>query len=446
MTDRQVDVVPDGPLSPRELAALALSVALVPLNSTMLAVAIPGIAADLSIPSETLTQALVASYLLVGIVLQSPGGKLGDGIGHGRALGLGQIVFAAGAVVGSVAKTMLLLELARGLMAAGGAVMVPSAFALVRSRAPANAQARAFGAFGAVMGLAAAVGPLLGGELVARLGWPSLFMVNAPPVLVAALLARSRVSEPRRPMPRFDLLGSTLLGVGLALAVIGLRSRAWALAAGGASVLALFFAWERRATNPVIDPSLFQTRAFATGVAVIGLQNLAMYALLFEIPIVLTRAFGADAKVAGRTLVALTLAMVAGSMGSGRVVGRLGERGSAVLGSSVALAGMVFLALSTLAGPRDLLPGLVLLGVGIGLSTPAVQAVAMASIDRARSGMAAGVSSTARYLGGVVGVGVVSSLLGGAAPLAAHRSVAALLAGFLLVAVAFATALPRRTA
>ena len=180
-------------LSTREIAALVLSVALVPLNSTMLAVAIPTIAKDLSVASEALTQALVASYLLVGIVFQSPGGKLGDGIGHGRALGLGQLVFAAGAIVGFAGRSMLLLELSRGLMAAGGAVMVPSAFALVRSRAPEKAQARAFGAFGAVMGLAAAVGPLIGGEIVERLGWPYLFAANAPPVLLAALLARSSV-------------------------------------------------------------------------------------------------------------------------------------------------------------------------------------------------------------------------------------------------------------
>ena len=240
--------------------------------------------AELSVASEALTQGLVASYLLVGIVLQSPGGKLGDGIGHGRALGLGQIVFAVGAIVGFAARTMLLLELSRGLMAAGGAVMVPSAFALVRSRAPANAQARAFGAFGAVMGVAAAVGPLVGGEIVGRLGWPYLFVANAPPVLVAMLLARSSVKEPHRPMPRFDLLGSTLLGVGLVLAVLGLSSQRWALVGAGVVVLVLFFAWERRAANPVIDPSLFRTRAFAAGVSVVGLQNLAMYALLFELP------------------------------------------------------------------------------------------------------------------------------------------------------------------
>ena len=430
-------------LSTREIAALVLSVALVPLNSTMLAVAIPTIARDLSVSSEVLTQALVASYLLVGIVLQSPGGKLGDGIGHGRALGLGQLVFAAGAVVGFAGRSLLPLELSRGLMAAGGAVMVPSSFALVRSRVPEKAQARAFGAFGAVMGLAAAVGPLVGGEIVGRLGWPYLFAANAPPVLVAALLARSSVKEPRRPVPRFDVLGSVLLGVGLVLAVIGLRSQRWALVGTAVVVLVVFFGWERRAANPVIDPSLFRTRAFAAGVSVVGLQNLAMYALLFELPLVLSRAFGGDARTSGRTLLALTLAMVAGSLSGSRLVARLGSRGASLVGGAVALLGMVYVGWQTPTGAGDLVPGLVLLGVGIGLSTPAVQTAAMAAVDRAKSGMAAGVSSTARYLGGVIGVGVVSTLTAGAVdPLAAHRTAAQLLAVVLAIAVIAATALP----
>jgi MFS family permease len=428
--------------------ALALSVALVPLNSTMLAVAIPTIARELSVPSEALTQKLVASYLLVGIILQSPGGKLGDRIGHARALRIGQLAFAMGAVVGFVARTTIVLELARGLMAAGGAVMVPSAFALVRSRAPADAQAKAFGAFGAVMGIAAAVGPLIGGEIVARLGWPALFAVNAPPVLVSAMLARSagsaKTTEPRRPMPRFDVLGSALLGAGLLLAVLGLRTHEWSMAAAGPIVIALFFAWERRAADPVIDPSLFRTRAFAAGVSVIGLQNLAMYALLFELPIVLSRAFAADAKTSGRTLLALTAAMVAGSMSSGRIVGRFGERRSAIAGSSLALAGMTFLAWRSPTSAIDVVPGLVALGFGIGLSTPALQTAAMAAIDRARSGMAAGVSSTARYLGGVIGVGIVSSLLSGAEPLTAHRATVQVLAVVLMLALGVAIALPAR--
>jgi predicted MFS family arabinose efflux permease len=206
----------------------------------------------------------------------------------------------------------------------------------------------------------------------------------------------------------------------------------------------LFFFWEKRAKNPVIDPSLFRSRAFAAGVSVVGLQNLAMYALLFELPLVLSRAFDADAKTSGRTLLALTLAMVTGSMISGRVVARLGERGSAIAGSLVALAGMLVVATSPVHRASDVIWGLLPLGFGIGLSTPALQASAMAAIDRSRSGMAAGVSSTARYLGGVIGVGVVSSLLHGSDPLVAHRAAARVLAVVLVIGLGVSALLPKQ--
>jgi MFS family permease len=320
--------------------------------------------------------------------------------------------------------------------------MVPSAFALVRSRVPAAGQAKAFGAFGALMGIAAAIGPLLGGEIAHALGWPALFVVNAPPVAIAAILARSGVVAPRRAMPRFDVIGSLLLACGLVLAVIGMRAKQPAMVVGGALVLVGFFLWERRAANPVIDPALFRMRAFAAGVSVIGLQNLAMYAVLFEMPAVMSRAFSSDSAEAGRTLLWLTGAMVCGSLGSGRVVGKIGARPTAIIGALLATAGMTILALLPAAAPLDFAPGLAVLGLGIGLTTPSVQTLVMGSVERSRSGMAAGVSSTARYLGGVIGVGVVSSMLGGGDILDAHAHAALVLAGSLGLAGIAAIALP----
>jgi hypothetical protein len=113
------------------------------------------------------------------------------------------------------------------------------------------------------------------------------------------------------------------------------------------------------------------------------------------------------------------------------------------MGSTSALLGMAYVGWQTPSGAGDLVPGLILLGAGIGLTTPAVQTAAMAAIDRAKSGMAAGVSSTSRYLGGVIGVGVVSTLLVGAEPIAAHRKAAQVLAAVLMVALIAAAALPK---
>jgi EmrB/QacA subfamily drug resistance transporter len=435
------------PVTARELTALALSVALVPLNSTMLAVALPSIADDIHVPAAALTQWLVTGYLLVAIMLQSPAGKLADSIGHRRALTLGQSVFAGGAILGYLSPGLVGLVIARGLLAAGGAIMVPSAMATLRVRLPPAKRGQAFGAFGAVMGLAAAIGPVIGGELAAHLGWRSLFSVNAPPILLAAVLGLSHRTrpEPRRPF-RADLVGSILLAGGLAVLVIASRAKHGAvpLIATGVVALALFVVWERRVADPVVDLGLFLRPVFSASTAIIALQNLAMYALLMALPIVLTRAFKVGSAEVGRTLVAMTLAMVVASLAGGRIADRIGARATASTGALIAIAGMITAATLPLAGPRDLLLPLSVLGFGLGLTTPPSQAAGLDAVPPDRSGMAAGVSSTMRYLGGVVGVAIVSGLLATGEPLSRYRLAAFIFTGVLVLAFGATLILPSR--
>ena len=168
----------DNPIRRSEWVAFACSIGLVPLNSTMLAVAVPAIASDLAADPGPLMQWLVVSYLLVIIVAQNPGGKLSDRWGHARALTLGQLVFAAGSVVGYWSNGLLLLVAARVMMAVGGAIIVTSVMATIRIRLPLAQRAKAFGLTSAVMGFAAAIGPLVGGEVASRFGWPALFLVK----------------------------------------------------------------------------------------------------------------------------------------------------------------------------------------------------------------------------------------------------------------------------
>jgi MFS family permease len=430
-------------LRARELTALALSVALVPLNSTMLAVALPGIGVDIGVDPARLTQYLVTGYLLVAIALQSPGGKLSDTVGHKRALTIGQILFGTGALLGYFAKGLASLTVARGLLAAGGAVMAPSAMATLRVRLPPAHRARAFGAFGAVMSLAAAIGPLLGGELESRLGWRALFAVNAPPIVVAAILALggedAAKSGPRGPL-RADVVGSALLAGGLTALVVAARGGRFALVVAlvGAVGLAAFVAWERRAPNPVVDLTLFARPVFSASALIIALQNLGMYALLFATPLVLKRAFQVKSSVVGRILVAMTLAMVVASLLGGRVSNRLGARATAAIGAFFALVGMIALAFVPLggdAGTRALYAPLALMGAGLGLTTPSAQASGLDAVPPERSGMAAGVTSTARYLGGVAGVAIVGGLLASGDPIARYRVAA------IVFAIAFAVAL-----
>ncbi len=404
-------------LSRPELFALACSVGLVPLNSTMIAVAIPAIATDLAVLPAQLVQWLVSSYLLVSIVAQSPAGKLGDRWGHGRMLRWGQLIFAAGSVAGYLAHAMPVLAVARILMALGGAIMVPGAMATLRTSLPEAQRAKAFGAFGSVMALSAAIGPLVGGEIAARFGWDALFLVNIVPLgLVAATAAYKRPGVPRplvdRPKSRFDLLGSALLAIGLAMLVTAARNiqDAFPLVIVGVGALFVFVWWELRTEDPVIDLKLFTRRAFTAGACIVGLQNFAMYALLFELPLVFSQSFQATPAESGRALLALTLAMVVGSTVGGHTAARLGFRRAAIIGTTVALTGGILLWLNPLVSVASSFLTLLALGLGLGLSTPAANSASMSAVRGSESGMGSAVSGTLRYLGGVAGVAMVSAL------------------------------------
>lgn len=438
----------------RGLVAACLAASLMPLNSTMIAVAVPAIALDVHHDPGTVTQALVATYLVAAIALQSPGGKIGDRIGQWRAFAVGQGLLAAGALAGYLAPSLPLLTVSRVVMAAGGAVTVPATIALLRSELPEEKRGRAFGVFGSVMSLAAGIGPLVGGELVRLFGWPSIFLANIPVLVVSALLAMSVGHAPTRRLPsRFDWLGSVLLTVTLACLVAGTEAKgevAPALVLVGALLIVPFVLVERRAADPVLAFRLFRDVRFTGGTVVVALLNLVMYALLFEIPLMLKALFDLDAGATGRILVFMMLAMVVTSAVAGRLTDRLGPRPLGLAGVLTCLAGIITLATSEMQTAGDVRVPLALLGIGIGLANPAAQSASMAGVHRADSGMAAGIGSTMRYLGGIVGIAILGrglSLSGSdAAILAQHHVLLLIFAGVLVLTLGFAAMLGPRAA
>ena len=436
----------------RGLAGALLAAALMPLNSTMIAVAVPSIARTVGHDPADVTQALVATYLIAAIALQGPGGKLGDRLGHWRVCLLGQAVIAVGAVVGFLAPNLPVLAGSRILMATGGALAVPATVALLRIELPPDRRGRAFGTFGAIMASAAAIGPIIGGVLVDAFGWEAVFVANLPVLLVAALLvAGADRSSDRGPQAAFDWLGSLLLTGALALLVLGAERTdglALALVGGGLLLVAAFAAQERRAHDPVIAFGIFAERAFTAGTLLICLQNLVMYALLFELPLVLEELFDLGARETGQLLIFLMVAMVLTSLVAGRLTDRLGSRALAVAGSLVCLGGMVVLLTADLDAAGEVRLPLALLGIGLGLCGPAAQTASLSAIASQQSGMAAGVSSTMRYLGGVAGIALLGRLLelqGGAADVrSSHHAVVVLFTCVLVVGLACAVLFPGR--
>ena len=421
----------------------------------MIAVALSEISAQFGQDPALVTQTLVTSYLIAAVVLQSPGGKIGDRIGHARLLAVGQILVGIGALLGYVALSLSLLTVARILMAAGGAVLVPATVALLRQELPAERRGRAFGVFGAVMGLAAGLGPLVGGELVEAFGWPSVFAANLPVLAVSVALgalAGPPVGDPGgAALARFDWNGTVLLAAALTLVILGLRpdvDLAPLVLAVGVGLFVLFVMWERRARDPVVSFSLFRSVPFSAGTLLVASQNLVMYAVLFEVPLIGAALFGLEARATGRLLVSLMLAMVITSPIAGRLADHLGARALAVAGSIAALAGVAAMIPIDLTAPGQVTLPLALLGIGLGLATPAAQSASMTSAPSASAGMAAGVASTMRYLGGIAGIAVLGLMLDvsgtRAEVIGEHRTLMAIFAGVLVVSVFCAALLPTR--
>ena len=426
-----------------------------PLNSTMIAVAVPEISVDFDRDPTLVTQVLVTSYLIAQVVLQSPAGKLGDRVGHARMVVVGQVLVAGGALLGYLAPTLGLLTLSRILMAVGGAALVPSAMALMRHALPQDRRGRAFGAFGSMMALSAALGPVVGGELVGAYGWRSVFAANLPVLAIAAALtviAGRPAEPPHAASTRFDWIGTVLLASALTAIMLGLRpdgAHVALLVAIGAGLLIPFTLWERRASDPVITFSLFGSVHFTAGATLIALQNLVMYSLIFQIPLVAVALFDIGSRGTGRILLSMMLAMVIISPVAGRLVDHLGPRLVAVAGSIAALVGVAGLAWTDLTRPGQLVLPMVLMGIGLGLSSPSAQSASMSAAPWGLAGSAAGVSSTMRYLGGIVGIAIMSLLLdvhgSRADVIAEHRTIMVVYAGVLVVGLVCAILLPGRT-
>ncbi|HEX6099464.1 MAG TPA: MFS transporter [Thermoanaerobaculia bacterium] len=343
----------------RSFAGLALAAVLAPLNSTIVAVALPSIATTFGASESLVTRWLVTAYLVVAIVAQSPAGRAADIWGYSRVLTLGRALFGLGAILAAFSPQLAVLGAGRVLMALGGALAIPTVFAVIRNSVPESSRGRVFGIFGAIMGTAAAIGPLVGGFLTSSFGWHSIFVVNVPVVALSLLL-----EPPRREAKR-----------------------------------------ERRAPLGAMGfLRLFSRPSFAAGSAIVALQNLAMYAMLFLLPFFLART-GSTPSATGRMLLFFTVAMVLASPVGGRLSDALGSRVVAMSGATIGTVGA-----SLFVTGGALAPALVLLGAGIGISTSPSQAAALSAVDASQAGAASGALSTMRYLGGVLGSGLVALL------------------------------------
>ena len=330
------------------LPAVAIGTTLAPLNSTMIAVALPEIqdAFDVSV---TATAWLVTLYLVAMAVGQPIGGRLGDLYGRRRVYLLGLIGFGVASLGCAFAPSLPILVLFRLLQALSGALSFPNGTAMVREAVPPERRGAAFGTVGLAAGIAAASGPPIGGVLVHAFGWSAIFWANVPVVAVALGLCWG--SLPRRTVAReagirFDLVGSGLFAASLGafiviptLLKVGQTAMAGLAGVTAAAIGVGFVRWELRTGAPVVDVRLFTRSRFAAACASIALSNLVMYTTLLALPLYLERVRGHSIQVAGVTLAALSaFSAIWGPLG-GRWTDRIGLWLPAVAGAAVLLAG-----------------------------------------------------------------------------------------------------------
>ncbi len=354
------------------LAAVALSGTLLPLNSTMLAVALPDIASGTG-GSLAASTWLVTAYVVAMATLGPFAGRLGDRLGRRRVILFGLLAFAVSSAAAGLAPSLGVLVVARLGQAVAGSLVFPNAMALLRDALPEGRRASGFGLMGSAIGAAAAVGPALGGVLTGAFGWRAIFLVNVPVVAAAVVLTvralpvvRGTVAAPR--------------------------------AAGG----------RRDWAQPLRVPE------FAAATGAVALSNLAMYGTLLAVPVVLSERPGWSATDAGLALAMLSVAMVAVAPFGGRLADRLGHRTPAVAGLSLlVVATAVLAAMGGAPGAVGLAAALLLGGIGLGLSGAAIQTAAMESVQQRHAGVAAGLYSTGRYAGSIVSAGLLTLLLAG---------------------------------
>ena len=430
------------------LTGVLFASALAPLGSTSIAVAMPQIAAFMEMDPGTATQLLVGGYLLISVIGQAPAGKLGDIIGYQKALYIGLAVFMFGSLLAYLVRSIEVLLISRMMMAAASAMIVPNASAMLRTQLPESMLPFAYGIFGATMGAAAAVGPLLGGTLTQFFDWPAIFLVNVPWALLAlGLIVMTSKPQVEKRKGRLDLRSTVLLAFAIGALQLGFIGDAVELRLVFLGVLLLsLFVWvQLRVDEPVFDPRFFKRPAYVAAGFTTAFGNFTMYALLFQLPIFFVDVRQvAEIEIAG-ALTAMTFCMMLGGPMSA-VAGRLiGIRYTAALAACANIFGLyLYSDLDSALVPIDIIVPMAIMGFAGGMAGPVVQAAGMLAIEKEKAGMAAGGLSTMRYLGGALGISILSLRLGSESTttLEQHLSIIPYYAGALFVVFMSAFLLP----
>jgi EmrB/QacA subfamily drug resistance transporter len=423
------------------LVAVCTGVFMLLLDITIVNVALPDIQQAFKASLADL-QWVIDAYALTLAALLLTAGSIADLAGRRLVFAIGIVVFTAGSALCGAATGATFLALARALQGIGGAIMFATSLALLADAFEPRERGAAFGVFGAVTGVAIAVGPVLGGAITSGLSWRWIFFVNIPIGAVALTVTIRRVRESRAPQARRpDWAGFVVFTIGLAALVYGLiRSHAdgWgsttvvASLAAAVVLLATFLVIEARTREPMLDLHLLRVPTFGGGLIAAWAMSASLFSLLTFLVLYLQNILGASAIRTGLEVLPMTGAIFLTAGIAGRLTGHVPIR--LLIGPGFALVGIGLLLMRGLTPGDDwthLLPGLIAGGIGAGLINVPLASTAVGVVEPERAGMASGINSTLRQVGIATGVAALGSILAGrvhssivghlqTGPLAAH--------------------------
>ncbi|MBX6357181.1 MAG: MFS transporter, partial [Micromonosporaceae bacterium] len=408
------------------LAVLVVSLLVVVLDNTVLNVALRTLADPVHGLGATQSELewAINSYTLVFAGLLFSFGVLGDRFGRKRFLTVGLALFGLASLASAYAQNPGQLIGARALMGIGAAAIMPATLSIISNVFDPRERARAIGMWAGAVGLGAAIGPIVGGALLERFWWGSVFLINVPVVVLGLALIAALVPESRDPKPgRIDVVGVLLSVVGLVGLTYGIinggehgfgRPVVWAAILGGTAVLAGFVAWERRVEFPSLDVKLFGNPRFSAAAGVIGLVFFAGLGVFFFTSFYLQLVRGYSPLETGMLFLPFAAAQLVFAPLSSAAVKRYGAKAVSAAGMGlnvVALAAFVVVSADTPVWVLALL--FAVQGTGMANVIPPATESIMSTLPREKAGVGSAVSNTVRQVAGALGIAVLGSVLAG---------------------------------
>ncbi len=406
------------------LGAMCFALFMIMLDNTVVNVALPSIQKDLGASISGL-EWTINGYTLSFAVLLATGGRLGDIFGRRRLFLTGVVIFAGSSATAGLAPDETALVVSRVVQGVGAALMMPGTLSIITDAFPASERGKAMGMWAGVSALALAIGPVLGGFLTEHVTWRAIFYINIP-VAIGAVIATSfavRESRDSSVGRDVDYPGVAVLTVGLTALVLALvEGNGWGW--GSTQVIGLIvlaavalpaFVWvERRVKAPVVQFEMLSDRNFLAAVVVALIITFAMMGVFFFLALYMQDILGYTPLEAGVRFLPSTLMIVAVAPVAGRLSDRIGPRWLIVAGLLLVAASLFsFSGIAVDSTYLDLLPGFVLLGLGIAMTMSPMTSTAMNAVPVQKAGIASGVLSMFRMVGGSLGIAVTGAIFQG---------------------------------